>query len=186
VNTGLNGMSDALADIITHTKSAKEAFRDMAKALVEEIAKIVAKLLVQLAVQIAIDIATGGAAVAGRGVSDTVKGFGFADGGVMPGRMIDRKRFASGGVTNRPTLALFGEGRGAEAFVPLPDGRTIPVTMKGIGGGGGGELHLHVHAIDSRDAASFLAEHADVLHSLLVDGLGHEPSLQAAVKRAAR
>jgi len=36
--------------------------------------------------------------------------------------------FANGGVVNRPTVSLFGEA-GTEAFVPLPDGRTIPVTM---------------------------------------------------------
>lgn len=50
------------------------------------------------------------------------------------------ERFAMGGVTSRPrTMALggrmveFGEGPQAEAFVPLPDGRTIPVTMKFAG-----------------------------------------------------
>jgi hypothetical protein len=37
--------------------------------------------------------------------------------------------FSKGGVSNRP--AIFGE-KGPEAAVPLPDGRTIPVTLKGI------------------------------------------------------
>ena len=41
------------------------------------------------------------------------------------------KAYASGGVANSPQLALFGEGRMPEAFVPLPDGRSIPVTMSG-------------------------------------------------------
>jgi len=36
--------------------------------------------------------------------------------------------FANGGIVNQPTMALFGEA-GTEAFVPLPDGKTIPVTM---------------------------------------------------------
>jgi hypothetical protein len=35
--------------------------------------------------------------------------------------------FASGGITNQPSI--FGEA-GWEAAVPLPDGRTIPVTLK--------------------------------------------------------
>ena len=30
---------------------------------------------------------------------------------------------------------MFGEGSRPEAYVPLPDGRSIPVTMKGNGGG---------------------------------------------------
>lgn len=37
--------------------------------------------------------------------------------------------FSKGGISNRP--AIFGE-KGPEAAVPLPDGRTIPVTLKGI------------------------------------------------------
>jgi len=36
--------------------------------------------------------------------------------------------FANGGVVDQPTVALFGEA-GTEAFVPLPDGKTIPVTL---------------------------------------------------------
>jgi hypothetical protein len=35
-------------------------------------------------------------------------------------------------------MALFGEGSTPEAYVPLPDGRRIPVAMQGAGGGGGG------------------------------------------------
>lgn len=59
-------------------------------------------------------------------------------GGVVP-----IEHFAAGGVggiTHRPqhmalgrTIAEFGEGPQAEAFVPLPDGRTIPVTLQYAG-----------------------------------------------------
>jgi hypothetical protein len=41
------------------------------------------------------------------------------------------KAYSKGGVANSPQLALFGEGRMNEAYVPLPDGRSIPVTMNG-------------------------------------------------------
>lgn len=54
----------------------------------------------------------------------------FADGGVMtPGGPLQLHRYAFGGIARRPQLALFGEGRLPEAFVPLPDGRSIPVTV---------------------------------------------------------
>lgn len=58
--------------------------------------------------------------------------FGFADGGIMTssGSMPLRK-YAAGGIANSPQLAMFGEGRTPEAYVPLPDGRSIPVTMQG-------------------------------------------------------
>lgn len=42
--------------------------------------------------------------------------------------------FANGGITDRP--AIFGDA-GPEAAVPLPDGRSIPVTLSGNTGGGG-------------------------------------------------
>lgn len=38
--------------------------------------------------------------------------------------------FAKGGVVNRPTLGLVGEGAYNEAVVPLPNGKAIPVDMK--------------------------------------------------------
>lgn len=54
----------------------------------------------------------------------------FADGGVMTrGGPLELHRYAFGGVASRPQLALFGEGRMPEAYVPLPDGRSIPVTV---------------------------------------------------------
>ena len=43
--------------------------------------------------------------------------------------------YSRGGIANSPQMALFGEGSTPEAYVPLPDGRTIPVTMKGGGSG---------------------------------------------------
>ena len=58
--------------------------------------------------------------------------WGFAKGGIMTsGGPMPLMSYASGGVANRPQVALFGEGAMAEAYVPLPDGRSIPVTMKG-------------------------------------------------------
>lgn len=41
------------------------------------------------------------------------------------------KAYANGGIAREPQIAVFGEGSTAEAYVPLPDGRTIPVTLQG-------------------------------------------------------
>jgi phage-related minor tail protein len=43
--------------------------------------------------------------------------------------------FADGGLVQSPTLSLVGEGVHNEAIVPLPNGRSIPVDLKGLGGG---------------------------------------------------
>jgi tape measure domain-containing protein len=39
--------------------------------------------------------------------------------------------FANGGMVTGPTLGLIGEGKYNEAIVPLPDGKSIPVQMRG-------------------------------------------------------
>jgi hypothetical protein len=60
----------------------------------------------------------------------------FATGGIMTGNgPLPLKRYASGGIASSPQLAMFGEGSTPEAYVPLPDGRSIPVKMKGAGAG---------------------------------------------------
>jgi hypothetical protein len=57
--------------------------------------------------------------------------FGFANGGIMtPAGPLPLHSYASGGIASSPQLALFGEGRMNEAFVPLPDGRSIPVSLR--------------------------------------------------------
>lgn len=50
----------------------------------------------------------------------------LARGGIIPGALMQH-----GGIVNRPTLAMVGEGRSSEAVVPLPDNRSIPVTFTG-------------------------------------------------------
>ena len=60
----------------------------------------------------------------------TSAAFGFANGGIMSSSgPLPLRAYARGGVARSPQLALFGEGSGNEAFVPLPDGRSIPVTI---------------------------------------------------------
>lgn len=87
---------------------------------------------------------------------------GFANGGIMtpngsvgdltkgmfnPNKATTSLKFYSkGGIANRPQVAVFGEGRMNEAYVPLPDGRTIPVTL--TGGGGGGATNVIVNVIN--------------------------------------
>ncbi|MBC7280039.1 hypothetical protein [Hoeflea sp.] len=59
--------------------------------------------------------------------------------------------FAKGGVSNQP--AIFAEA-GPEAAVPLPDGRRIPVDLRGAGGGGGDVSVSIINQIDATGADS--------------------------------
>lgn len=107
---------------------------------------------------------TGGAAAGSFAASIDTSGFGpataslgsglygipFANGGIMTaGGPLDLKAYAKGGVASSPQLALFGEGSMNEAFVPLPDGRSIPVTIRSAGGAaaGGGEQTVNISIV---------------------------------------
>lgn len=58
----------------------------------------------------------------------------FANGGIMTNMgAVELRKYANGGIANKPQAAIFGEGSMNEAYVPLPDGKTIPVTMSGNG-----------------------------------------------------
>ena len=67
----------------------------------------------------------------------------FAMGGIMTSNgPLKLRRYAAGGIASGPQLAMYGEGSRPEAYVPLPDGRTIPVTMRG---GNGGDVSVNVN-----------------------------------------
>ena len=60
----------------------------------------------------------------------------YANGGIMTEfGNVPLRKYAGGGIANMPQMAMFGEGSMPEAYVPLPDGRSIPVTMNGSSGG---------------------------------------------------
>lgn len=79
-----------------------------------------------------------------------------AKGGVFP-TQTNFQAFARGGVTDGPTLAMFGEGRNREAVVPLPDNRNIPVKL--IGGDGAStprNVTFNINTIDAQGVEQFL------------------------------
>lgn len=109
--------------------TGKASFKDMVNSILQDIAR----MLVQKTIMAPLMTAIGGA-------------FGFANGGIMTNSgPVPLNAYANGGIANSPQVALFGEGRMPEAYVPLPDGRTIPVTMKGEGGGGATNVVVNVN-----------------------------------------
>jgi hypothetical protein len=79
----------------------------------------------------------GGAGGSGGGIGgligqgmDWLSSFSFANGGIMSEYgPLKLNKYASGGIANSPQMAIFGEGSKPEAYVPLPDGKNIPVVM---------------------------------------------------------
>jgi hypothetical protein len=108
VETFATGLGDAFMNLFDQAKS----FRD----ILSDILKQTARLLLNFGLQAGL-----------KGLFPKL----FAMGGIMTNNgPLPLKRYAGGGIASSPQLALFGEGSRPEAYVPLPDGRTIPVTMK--------------------------------------------------------
>ena len=61
--------------------------------------------------------------------------------------------FSDGGVANGPTSGYPAILHGTEAVVPLPDGRSIPVSIKGdVGSGGGSTNNINISVSGSGNA----------------------------------
>jgi hypothetical protein len=78
------------------------------------------------------------------GASSSFIPYEWANGGIMTSAgPLPLNTYAGGGIATRPQLALFGEGRTPEAYVPLPDGKRIPVAMHG---GTGANITVNVNS----------------------------------------
>ena len=126
-----NGIGSAIDLLIDGTDNWGDSLRSIAAGVLKDIARQIAQTMV---------------------IAPIVKGitsaFGFANGGIMTGDgPMPLRKYAGGGIANSPQLAMFGEGSMPEAYVPLPDGRRIPVAMKG---GGGTNVVVNVDASGSQ------------------------------------
>lgn len=84
-----------------------------------------------------------------------------AKGGVFgPDGVVPLNTYSKGGIASKPQLALFGEGRQKEAYVPLPDGRSIPVTMTGemMNGGNNTIAPVNININVQSDGSSATSE----------------------------
>ncbi len=154
------GMEDALVDFI---KTGKFNFHDLADSIIEDLIRIQVQQQITGPLAQALGLSgglgslgalfgasSGGSAAASAGAADVMGSSTVAlaaNGGIMTGRgMLPLSRYASGGIASSPQMAIFGEGSMPEAYVPLPDGRRIPVNIRGASSGGG------TYYIDARGA----------------------------------
>jgi lambda family phage tail tape measure protein len=132
-------MDDFVDRLVDGLEAGKLSFKDFAKDILKQLAKImIMKQLAGFAGSLS-NWAVGGGAGAGSVGGTGAGGMNLASTGALyaeKGGVISAKglhKYAKGGIANRPQVAVFGEGDQPEAFVPLPDGRTIPVTLRGGG-----------------------------------------------------
>jgi hypothetical protein len=150
-NQSITGIGDAFAtsmangigSLTTGAASAKQIFANMLNAMASALISAGTRMI---ATYIAIGLAKMFAGMSGGGHATSLEGVNmadvtkyasappipFAEGGVMTSMgAMPLRRYSQGGIANRPQMAMYGEGSQPEAFVPLPDGRRIPVNLDG-------------------------------------------------------
>lgn len=199
------GLEDALVSVITTSKSAKDAFSGLVKALIVDLIRLgirlaVTNILLAIFDGLTLNLPAIGAAStaastvasaqafaqANAGVGSSLQNAGgpvgpqtgpleFADGGIPPGQLIG----VGQGIVRSPTTALIGEGQSDEAIVPLKNG-AIPV--QNLGGGGGGNT-LVLQAIDTRSGVEFLLANAETINSILNGSMSNDQATRTNVRR---
>jgi hypothetical protein len=119
-----SSMQSAFDGLIQGTMSAKEAFGNMAKSMLQAIAKVISELLVAKLLTAAL------------GAGGPLAGFGsFLGIGARTGGMFEpAPGYATGGIAKGRDAGYPAILHGTEAVVPLPNGKSIPVEMKNGGG----------------------------------------------------
>ena len=120
------GMEGAFTSMIDGSKSAKDAFKDMARGILKHLASIIAEMLVAKILSASIFggfFAEGGISAAKGTITPKKQ---YAGGGISPMRDYHR-----GGVARGPQQGYNAVLHGNEAVVPLPDNRHIPVELSG-------------------------------------------------------
>jgi TP901 family phage tail tape measure protein len=220
-----SGLSNAFEGLFNNIAEGKASLRDFGQTIVQVIQQAIARLFALKAASAFLNIFSGGAASGGGGgIGPGVDGapLGLAMGGVVPGRMkaaqvmgneeASRWRqvgsalkagspvrsYAMGGVATRPQVAVFGEGGGAEAFVPLPGpNRGIPVEFKrgqrpaqeaGTTVQQSVNLTLNVGSLDPRTAADVVLAQMPQIQAAITQAIsaGRDRALLGAVRGAVR
>lgn len=133
------GMTTAFTDIIQGTKSVKDAFKDMAMSILQAMSKVVAEMIaVYMLKQL----------ISGFGFESNnlpvARDYSFARYGGVFSNGKEMGAYATGGIASGPQAGYPAMLHGTEAVVPLPNGKSIPVDMKGAGQVNNVTVNVHV------------------------------------------
>ena len=134
--------TNALDSFMNFVDTGKFEFTEFVESILKDILRIqiqnmatrsIAPAFDAIAAGIGVGLQGGTSAGASSAAESVWSGyFRSANGNVMtefgPAAL---KSFGKGGIAHKPMVSVFGEGSTPEAYVPLPDGRSIPVTMEG-------------------------------------------------------
>ena len=125
----VSSFSDSINGLIQGTMTLKDAFKSVALSVLKQLSQMITQALV---FKLLMGTSFGGSIMSTLGsVGGSIPVVGrnggvFSDGKKMGG-------YASGGVAKGSTSGYPAVLHGTEAVVPLPDGKSIPVSMEGAG-----------------------------------------------------
>ena len=142
-----SNMESAFMALVDGSKNAKQAFADMAVGILKMIAQMIVQMLVLKMLQSAMPSlfpTTPASTPAGLvqapmatpGVAGTLiakKGGIFGPAYAAGGYSLNKNNFSRGGMARGAEAGYAATLHGNEAVVPLPDNRSIPVTLNGAG-----------------------------------------------------
>lgn len=136
---GLQSLEDQMVNVIKGTESLSDAWSSMVDSILEDIIRMQIRQNVTAPLSDSLNGLIGNifSPSLSQGALDLAGG----------GSLFNLQGFAKGGISNKP--AIFGEGPMVEAAVPLPDGRTIPVTLSG--NMGGNSVYNEINIIDQNN-----------------------------------
>ena len=141
-NSLSSNITSAFSSIVDGTKSAKQAFADMAIAILKDISQMIIRMMVMrtlMSLFPGLGPPASNAGMLSFGSVGQISGTGAAStqdimmGNFRYGGISKAPQMALGGVLKGPNAGYPVTMHGTEAVVPLPNGKSIPVDMKGAG-----------------------------------------------------
>lgn len=131
-----SSMTNAFQGLINGTMDIKQAFASMAQSILQQLARIIAEMITMRILSSmfmggttatsGVTMNTPAPTLMGPSTMVARNGGVFSDGKKMPG-------YSVGGIARGPDAGYPVMMHGTEAIVPLPNGKSIPVEMKGAG-----------------------------------------------------
>ena len=128
-NSFVNSFSDSINGLIQGTMTLKDAFKNVALSVLKQLSQMITQALV---FKLLMGTSFGSSIMGGLGsIGGSIPVTGRNGGVFSAGKKVGG--YADGGIAKGSTSGYPAVLHGTEAVVPLPDGKSIPVSMNGSG-----------------------------------------------------
>lgn len=178
VDGGLDSLADTFADIITRTKSAKEAFRDYARSLLSDLARIISRLAIMNAVSTIFQSSAGGGGGAGGAAAGAAAGAAIGTG--AGAQSLGPSHALGLGSTPRKKRLQLGSSGG------IPMSATSASSAASQSVGGDTHVHFHINAIDAKSVQQLLLEQGSTIAAVVAERAGSRTKFRQDLTKATR